>query len=334
MQPSFTYPSGNDHFYHVTPDEVDGLVEELKVIKSPALKIDAFHQYTGRNVYALTLTDPAVNTEDKQRLFISRPHAHEPAGVAASTELVKVLVGYNKGYMEQNAEWRKWALENFVVTFVPDANPGGSQRAPVKFWDGSKIPNEKFFGWMFGESGEKPGERFPRVAAWDMREVTPPALLGIAYEQIDEHTFVEPNRDHRSTFFQSLFELDEIYHYQVLLSLHQTEYVNSDRNAHVCLPTSYDDLPEDVKDRFLSLGEAIHARWKKEGANPIEHPQISYRRGSPQWSFLDKVWRPISQRMLNITTEVQNNNPRTPVAMQVRLDLAAILETMEWMTKD
>ncbi len=322
-----------DHFYHVTPDEIDQLVDELKVMGSPVLRIDTFRQYTGRNVYALTLTDPSGDLMEKKRLFVSRPHAHEPAAVAACTELVKTLVSY-KGYEDSNVEWRQWALENFVITLVSDANPGGSQRAPVKFWDGSKIPNGRFFCWMFGESGETPGERFPRVAAWDMREVTKPALLGIAYEQIDEYTYVEPNRDHRSTFFQSFFELDKTYHYQIWLDLHQTEYVNSDLNVHVNLPTCYGDLAEETQEQLRSLGEAIHARWRQEGARPSEHPQVAYGRGGAQWEFLDKVWRPIAQRMLHLIAEVQNNNPRTPVPTQVRLELAAVLATMEWAAKN
>jgi len=330
MQPRFIHPSERDHFYHVTPDEMDRLVEELRASDPPVLGIDTFQQYTGRNVYALTLTDPSGDPAGRRRLFVSRPHAHEPAGTAACAELVKSLVGY-ENYAEQNTDWRKWVLENFVVTFVPDANPGGSQRAPVKFWDGSKIPNEQFFLWMFGESGETPGERFPRVAAWNMREVTPPALLGIAYEQIDEHTYVEPNRDYRSTFFHSFFELDEVYHYHIWLDLHQTEFINSDRNTQVNLPTCYDELSEEMQERHRSMGEAIHARWRREGGQPGDRPVVSYRHDKTQHDFLAEVWLPISERMIHNVTEVQNNNPRTPIPLQVHLQLVAVLETMDWM---
>jgi hypothetical protein len=333
MQPPFDYTPGADHFYHVRPDELDQLVEELKAIDSSVLKVDTFKQYTGRSVYALTFTDPAADPASKRGLFVSRPHAHEPAGVAACAELAKALAGY-RDYKDQNADWRKWVLENLVVTFVPDANPGGSQRAPVKFWDGLEIPNEQFFLWMFGESGGTPGERFPRVAAWDMREVTPPALLGIAYEQIDEHTYVEPNRDYRSTFFQSFFELDKTYNYHVWLDLHQTEFLNSDRNTQVNLPTCYDELPSEMQEQHLSLGEAIHARWGREGGQPRERPVVSYRSNKTQSDFLSKVWLPISKRMIHTVTEVQNNNPRTPVPLQVRLQLVAVLETMDWMVSN
>jgi hypothetical protein len=333
MPPSFFHAKADDHFYHVTPDEVDGLVVDLKAAESSDLEIRTYRQHAGRCVYALTFDALAYSSKSKKKLFISRPHAHEPAGTAACTEFIKVLAGYGE-YSKQNIEWREWALEHFVITFVADANPGGSQRAPVKFWDGSEIPNEQFFRWMFGESGENPGERFPRVDSWDMREVTPPALLGIAYEQVDEYTYVEPNRDHRSTFFRSFFESDDHYQYDVLLDLHQTEYVNSDRNAHIALPTVYDTLPEKMREQCLSLGKAIHARWVAEGASPYDEPMVPYKNNQIQRDFLAKVWAPISQRILHLITEVQNNNLRTPVGTQVRLQMAAIHETMLWMDKE
>lgn len=330
MQPELAQYARVTGDYHVTPDEVDGLVGELETMDEPGLDVRAFQQHTGRNVYALTFSDPEYDDAQKQRLFVSRPHAHEPAGTAACTELVKTLAGY-RDYADRNGEWRQWVLENFVVTLVPDANPGGSQRAPVKFWDGSEIPNEQFFLWMFGESGDTPGERFPRVDTWDSREVTPPALLGIAYEQIDAHTYVEPNRDHRSTFFRSFFECDAIHHYSVWLDLHQTEYVNSDRNCHIALPTMFDALPQELREQHRVLGEAVHARWAREGATPFDHPLASYQNNQVQRDFLARVWAPISGRMVHLVTEVQNNNVRTPVGTQVRLQLAAVLETMGWM---
>ncbi|MDA0745688.1 MAG: M14 family zinc carboxypeptidase [bacterium] len=331
MPPLFTHISDPDHFYHVTPDEIDQLAEDLNTLTTPALTIDVFPQHIGRNVYALTFNDPAYD-RPKQRIFISRPHAHEPAGTAACTELVKTLAGYSE-YANQNTAWREYVLKNFIVTLVPDANPGGSQHAPVKFWDGSEVPNERFFLWMFGESGETPGERFPRVDTWDMRKVTPPALLGVAYEQIDEHTYVEPNRDYRSTFFSSFFECDKIHHYDAWLDLHQTEFVNSDRNCQIFLPLLFETLPESRQAKYRSLGEAIHTSWKQEGAAPFDHPQVPYKNNPTQRDFLARVWGPIDERMLHLVTEVQNNNLRTPISTQVRLQLAAILETISWLQK-
>lgn len=314
----------NEHPFVVFPSEVDALVKQVK-----GAKVFAFKQFTGHTAWALTFGADGV-LDHKKKLFVSRPHAHEPAGVAACTELIQALAGLGV-YAGAWDDWRNWVLSNFVITLVPDANPMGSERAPVKFWDGSEIPNEKFFLWMFGESGETPNERFPRVACWDRREVTEPALLGIAYEQIDDFVYVEPNRDYRSTFFKSFFELDEEYHYDVWLDLHQTEFINSNRNADVHLPTCMYDLPEDMQEKHHSLGNLLHDCWRREGGVPRDTPSIPYQNNATQKAFLDAVWKPISERMVHVVTEIQNNNERTPIAMQVHLQLAAMMETLYWM---
>jgi hypothetical protein len=321
MMPCYALPEAVE--YCVWPDAVEALVAELR--PSPDLRVDEFVQYGGRPVFALTFGQGA------KRLFVSRPHAHEPAGTAASTELAKALAGWRE-YRDRYAEWRPWALQRFSITLVLDANPSGSARAPVEFWDGTEIANEHFFLCMFGESGEQQGERFPRVDAWDMREVVPPASIGIAYERLDEHIYVEPNRDYRSTFFRSFFALDKEFHYEVWLDLHQTEFLNSDRNAAFFLPTCQDELSAEMQARHRALGEAVMARWGAVGARPRGLPEVPYRNNGAQRALLNAVWRPISERLVHAVTEVQNNNPATPVDEQVRLQLVAVLETLEWMS--
>lgn len=324
MKHPFSKLLSEDHNYVVFPNDVDCLMGQIS-----GAKVDAFEQWSGQKVWAVTFGDVG-DVSNKLKLFVSRPHAHEPAGVAACTELIQALAGVG-AYAGAWEAWREDILSHFVITLVPDANPMGSGRAPVTFWDGSEMPNEQFFLWMFGESGDKPGERFPRVACWDKREVTKPALLGIAYEQIDAHIFVEPNRDYRSTFFKSFFALDKKYHYDVWLDLHQTEFINSDRNADVHLPTCLYDLPDEMQSKHLALGEALHACWRRAGAVPRDKPSVPYQNNATQKAFLDAVWKPISERMVHAVTEIQNNNPRTPAPMQVHLQLAALMETLVWM---
>jgi hypothetical protein len=324
MKHPFQKTLKDGHPFVVCPDDVDVLVRRLSGAKVPG-----FRQWAGRTVWAVTFGDEG-DLAGKQKLFVSRPHAHEPAGLAAATELIQALAGLGS-YANGWDSWRESVLSQFVITLMPDANPAGSMRAPVAFWDGSQIPNASFFLWMFGESGTTPGERFPRVATWDKREVTEPALLGIAYEQIDENVFVEPNRDYRSTFFKSFFCLDEKYHYDVWLDLHQTEFVNSDRNCDVHLPTCLNQLSGSMQKRHLDLGLSLHARWLSAGGVPREKPSVPYQNNETQKAFLDAVWGPISRRMVHIVTEIQNNSPRTPVAMQVHLQLAALMETLDWM---
>lgn len=308
--------------YVVTPDEVDA---EVACIEGEAdVRVDRYVQFGGRTAYAITLP---CRPEGSLRLMVGRPHAHEPAGTAACFEMVRQLIDLDS----ENEAWRDAVRDRFTVTFMPDANPSGSQWAPVRFWNGAEIPNETFFLWMFGGSGEKNGERFPRVGCWDLREVVEPALIGIAYEQIDDYVFVEPNRDHRSTFFRSFFELDAELGYHVWLDLHRTEYLGSENNCHINMPTALNACSDVLKALYSNIGRAIITRWKDEGANPRPKPQTPYRNRSDQFEFLRKGWQGIASRLVHIVTEVQNNNVRTPVQTQVVLQLTAIDTTMRWM---
>ena len=155
--------------------------------------------------------------------------------------------------------------------------------------------------------------------------------FGIAYEQIDAHTYVEPNRDHRSTFFRSFFELNDRYPYRAWIDLHQTEYVGSPNNCHVNLPTGLASFEGDAQDAYTALGEAIHARWVDEGAHPRAHPGTGYRRGTEQSEYLYNAWDEIDRSCYHLVTEVQNNNTRTPVRTQVRLQVAAVDAALCWL---
>lgn len=301
----------------VTPDEADAFVSRIR--GPDGVSVVDHAQRGGRTAYRITLGSPG-----RPHVFFTRPHAHEPVGTAACFEWVRRLT------RDRGCAWASAVRERFRLSFLADANPSGSQRAPVKFWDGSVHPNEVFFLWMFGESGEAEGERFPRVAAWDDREVTPPRLLGIAYEQLDDHVYVEPNRDHRSTFFRSYFDLHADEPVDVWLDLHQTEYVGSDRNSHMNLPTNIDDLPTALRDHYTALATAILDRWRAEGAFPRDEPQRTYRNNPTQYAFLNAVWSSVTPQTLHLVTEVQNNNPRTPVEDQVRFQMTAMDQTLRY----
>ena len=158
-----------------------------------------------------------------------------------------------------------------------------------------------------------------------------PALIGIAYEQLDDTLYVEPNRDYRSPFFRSFFALDEKFGYDVWLDLHQTESERSDSNAAVFLPTCQDELALPWQARHRSLGEAIMARWRQLDARPLQGLHVPYRSDDVQRRYLDQVWHPISERLVHLVTEVQNNNPSTPIAEQVQLQIEAVQTTLKWM---
>ena len=304
----------------VTPDEADAFVLGLR--SRDGVEVSEWKQFGGRSAYQITL-----GSKGSPHVYFTRPHAHEPAGTAACFEWIRRL-------SDPRDEWSEYLVSNFRLSFVPDANPTGSQRAPVKFWDGTAFPNETFFLWMFGESGETPGERFPRVATWDTREVAEPAILGIAYEQIDEYTYVEPNRDHRSTFFRAYFDLHRREPVDVWLDLHQTEYVGSERNTHINLPTNFDNIEPSLREQFELLGNRIHSRWKSEGANTWDEPRRPYSNNPTQFDFLNAVWSSITAQTLHLVTEVQNNNTRTPVDTQVWLQMAAMDEALRYLDEN
>ena len=320
--PPFAITPRSAPAYVVTPDEADAEVASIETL--PGARIDRYPQFGGRTVYAITLP---CRVGRGLRLMVGRPHAHEPAGTAACFEIVRQLT--DPDFV--NRDWHDAIRDLFTVTFVADANPSGSQHAPVRFWDGKEIPNEEFFLLMFGESGESPGERFPRVAWWDASQVVPPEQIGIAYERLDQFIYVEPNRDRRSTYFRSFFQLDEEHRYQVWLDLHQTEYVDSPNNCHVAAPTDLSGHSARLRDLYGSLADAILRRWRVEGGTPIPDPRTPYLDNEDQFRLLSNAWSDIDQRLVHVLTEVQNNNPRTPVDMQVRLSLAAIDATFRWM---
>lgn len=56
------------------------------------LTVESLLQYTGERVYALTVTDPDSPREEKRALWCCVPHAHEPAGTAASMDVAHQLL--------------------------------------------------------------------------------------------------------------------------------------------------------------------------------------------------------------------------------------------------
>jgi hypothetical protein len=302
----------------VTPDEADAFVADLS--NRPDVEIEAWPQFGGRTAYQISL-----GTKGKPHAFFSRPHAHEPAGTAACFELLRRCV-----YTPDDA-WSQWLLSNFRLSVLPDANPGGSQRAPVKFWDGTQYPNQEFFLWMFGESGDEAGQRFPRVPCWDSRQVTFPALLGIAYEQIDAHTYIEPNRDQRSTFFKTFAALHAKEPVDLWLDMHQTEYVGSVHNCHINMPAAFDQLAPQVQSHYRQIGTTIHDYWRQLDATPYATPSVPYRNNPEQSQFLQAAVQDILPDTFQIITEVHNNNSQTPIDQQVRLQLAAIDQSLRYL---
>ncbi len=312
------------------PDEVDAKVAQWQADHPDLLLAESKIQFAGRPVWALTVTDRTVDDAGKRRMIVYKPHAHEPAPIAAQVNVIEqLLTGQTIDGRPSEFDGER-VLRECVLVFLPDANPDGTARAPVEAWDGSRCTNEEFWAWMRGPDPDT-GEMWKRVDIYDEREEERlPSRTGIVYEQIDEHRWVEPNRHHSSTLFQWLFELTDRYgDWDQLLSLHQTEFVNSPHNAMVILPCLYDDLPQDIREYEMRWAEEIVAAWRDvPGGNPIEEIKPLAYTGQQRQYFVER-WGEMYDRYPILTSEIQNNNPRTPPTVQQRLNEVALKVSIE-----
>lgn len=312
------------------PDEVDDLVGEWTAAYPDTLIAEHKMQYAGRPVWALTVTDTSVPDDAKRKLMFFKPHAHEPAPIAAQMNVIsQLLTGETLGGAPSEFDNER-VLRECLLVFMPDANPEGTARAPVEAWDGSEYTNDEFWAWMRGVDPET-GQMWKRLDIWDDTVENPlPTRYGIVYEQVSEHEYVEPNRHHRSSLFRWIFELLERYQrWDGMLDLHQTEFERSDDNCMIILPVLYDDLPEEMQRAELEWAEAILAAWGEvEGARPREEIAPLGYSGVQRQYFVER-WGAIYPRVPILTSEVQNNSPRTPPAVQQRLNEVAIKATIE-----
>lgn len=287
-------------------------------------------QYTGERVYAFTISNPDIPRAKKQALWISVPHAHEPAGTAASMNVLnQLLTGYDLTG-QSCAHDVKAVLDACVVTFLPDANPGGRCWSPVLWWDGSKYTNDEFWQWMRGIDPQT-GEMWQRVARWSLKETTP-RRRGLVYEQLNDHEFVEPNRDRDSSFLRMFRQLDARYQYEYFLDLHQTEFENSDFNCTQLLPVDLDTRSATKQQQVREWAAQVRQAWRELGQ--LAKPEGSAREfpyitdiDTTKW-FRD-TWGEIDNRMPRLTVEVQNNSIRTQPEAQLALMETAIWASLE-----
>ncbi len=309
------------------PDDVEAKVREWQEGAGDLLQVDTIVQPTGRPVFALTATEPGVPADRKRKLLVFVPHAHEPAPNAACMNAMNMILT-GKALDGSEPPFDAEAVRRkLLVTFIPDANPDGTARAPVEWWDGSQYTNEEFWAWMRGPD-RKTGKMWKRVDIFDTRtEESLPERIGIVYEPISDHEYVEPNRHPRSSLMRHIKALRERHEYDALLSLHQTEFVNSDRNCMAILPCVYEELPEWIAREEMAWAKDVVADWEAAGGRPIgEIKPLGYT--GEQREYFVQVWSSIYYAMPLITSEVQNNNPATPPAQQQRLSEIAITTTL------
>lgn len=291
------------------------------------VELDTVTQHAGLKAYAITITDKSTPSDNKGKLIFSVPHAHEPAGTVACMDFINQLLtgqhldGSFSDIREQNA-----ILEKCVLSFIPDANPDGRSRAPVDYWDGTRYTNEEFWTFMRGRDPQTK-KMWKRMGRWSIREETP-ETIGIVYEQVSAHEYVEPNRDFGSAYFRLIKRIFEKYGCGRWLDLHQTEFENSRYNAMVILPIVQNELPEHIQKANMSWADEIVKRWKEAGAEPMpESKPLGYT--GEQAEYFRKTWREFMPMIPEITTEVQNNNTRTPPPMQAELQEVAIKASVD-----
>lgn len=313
------------------PDEVDRLVQQWQQEHAGLLEVEYRAQFGGRPVWTLTVTDRSTPPEGKRKAAFFKPHAHEPAPIAAQMNVISQLLSGKTLAGEPTSLDRDRYLRQALLCFMPDANPAGTAAAPVAAWDGSQYTNEEFWAWMLGPDPAT-GEAWKRVDLWDdTEEETLPLRYGIVYERISEHEYVEPNRHPRSSLMQGLHRLRQRYEWDRWLDLHQTEFENSDRNCMVILPTAFEEQPPERQAIERGLAEAIIAAWSDtEGARPILRAEPLNYTGEQREYFV-RVWGEIRQTCNLVTTEIQNNSPLTPPRVQQRLNEVAVLTTIEHM---
>lgn len=313
------------------PDEVDSLVRQWQQDYPDLLTAEQITQYSGRPVWALTVTDPTRPPDGKKKAAFYKPHAHEPAPIAAQMNLLSQLLTGRTLAGERTELDRDRYLAEALLCFMPDANPAGTAAAPVDAWDGTQYTNEEFWAWMRGVDPET-GQMWKRVDLWDdTQEGKLPLRYGIVYEQISEHEYVEPNRHPRSSLMRWLQRLRERYEWDRWLDLHQTEFVGSDRNCMVILPAGLDEQPQERQEIERGLAGAILQAWTRvPGARPIMKAEpLNY--AGEQLAYFLNVWRDIRRSCNFVTSEIQNNSLLTPPPLQQRLNEVAIVATIEHM---
>lgn len=314
-----------NHLFLSKPAQLEEKLAEWKE-RSGVMEVDSLKAYTGHNVYALTFTDSSVHNDNKAKLYVTQPHAHEPATTAAMIDVIEQLVtGRDLAGNPTKLDIEK-VLATTVITFNPIGNPGGVERSPYPYWDGTKVPNERFWNIMFGEDPHEPGKTWNRVDKFDVRETVVPDPIGIAYEQIDEHTYVEPNRSPLSSYSKLFRRMHEKYGYRYWLDLHQTEFANSPVQCRIFLPNPQSQ-PDEVKQEQEAWANRITDVWQEAGFVVAPTVPSGYR--GVQAEYFRRTWGDIIGTMHKLIIEVKNNSVDTPPERQMAAEEMAIVSTIQ-----
>jgi hypothetical protein len=310
------------------PQQVDAQVERWQRDFPDLFTVDYLTQYTGHRCLALTVAEKASADDAKAAAWFCVPHAHEPAGTAAIMDFIQqLLTGRDLAGQPAQFDYAA-ARRKLILTFNPDANPGGRTWSPCVWWDGTKYTNDEFWTWMRGLDPHS-GGMWKRVARWSLREEHP-LRRGIVYEQLDAHQFVEPNRDPGSSLVRLFRQMNARYQFKRAMHLHQTEFERATNNCMINLPVLQPELPPHIQQANEAWGQAVLERWRAMGADPVPSPRsFPYNSDTQTVGWFRDCWGESQHAAPEIVVEVQNNNRRTPPEAQLALELAAIQVTVE-----
>ncbi|HGJ67665.1 TPA: hypothetical protein ENS27_20080 [bacterium] len=309
-------------YWFAKPYQVEKQINHWLEKHHDLMDIDYVTQYVGLKAYSITITNKNTPSQDKEKMILTVPHAHEPAGTVACMNVInQLLTGYNFDGTKSDIPNRSSILDKCVLSFIPDANPDGRSRAPVDYWDGTKYTNDEFWTFMRGRDPQTK-KMWKRMGKWSIRNEFP-ETIGIVYEQLNDHEYVEPNRDFESAYFHLVRRVWNKYGYGRWLDIHQTEFENSQYNAMIILPIVQNELPDNIQKVNMQWADEIVKQWQVIGGNPIpESKPLGYT--GEQGEYFRKTWREFMPMIPEITTEIQNNNIRTHPNMQARLQEVAI----------
>ncbi len=327
----------------VYPWQVDGQVDQWVSQFPELLDVTFVRQYTQHKVYALTVTDQKISVDNKRKHLFYVPHAHEPAGTAGCLNFIQQLLTGHHLDGTPSTLLREPILQGALLTFLPDANPFGRARCPEPYWEGARYNNREFINMVFGigdlyaDDPKKPQwERFKRVAAFSMAAGVP-TRLGLVYEQVGEHDYVEPGRyDERASLVKLLHQLRAQYAYDQILSIHQTEFEGRDEDCEAILPEVQATLPEEQQMYNRQWAEALNEAWAGVGGKL----RTDLREGMfNSWSDRLQLHPRLKSGLFDelqraaplLTLEIRNNHPDTPAEQQLLLMDTAIWRSVEYL---
>lgn len=307
----------------VMPDEVEAKIAEWQSSHPDIVSVETETQHCGLKVFAVTVTDRSGDDASKKSMFVHVPHAHEPGATAGCMDFLNALItGAHLDGRPFELD-REQALREVLITIIPDANPDGRSRAPVRYWDGSLYDKDEFACFMRGKD-RRTGGMWKRLDLWSSRvETDHPDDIGVVYEQVSDHEYAEPNRTHRSSLLKLFKRHTAMRPYDLLLALHQTSFGGLESNACAIMPCIQDELPPDIQARNREFCDRIEVAWREAGATDVK-PAIPLNYTGVQREYFVRTWGDTYRRMAAVITEVENNAPRTPPLQQMRLCEAPI----------